>query len=266
MPGKATFPLYRMADGASGGVFNLAQYCQGLSGKQIADNWRNFPVISSISLNWREYMRLFRAESLLSYNKFRKVVLRNKWKLDWAIIRSSRRVGTFNAYNFTKNQLVVRTQDQLDENFLIACVTLPIWFAPATIGGDRYIDAVYLTDANLIEAISKGADELWIIWTVSQKGVWKGGFINTYFQIIETSANGHLRRDLGRIEANNDAIANGGNGEFGRPIKVEMLAAEVPLHYLINFRSSSFSAAVEQGVADARAWCRDRGLPLKPVS
>jgi hypothetical protein len=42
-----------------------------------------------------------------------------------------------------------------------------------------------------------------------------------------------------------------------------MLAAEVPLHYLINLKSSAFTAAVEQGIADARAWCRDRGIPLK---
>jgi len=251
------------ADGASGGVFNLAQYCQGATGKEIADSWRDFPVLGSISLNWRQYLRLFWAESLLTYDGFRKRVLRGKWRLDWDKIRSSRRIGTFNAYNFSRNKHVVRTQDQIDEDYLVACVSLPMWFPPVTIGGDRHIDAVYLTDANLMEAISRGADELWIIWTVSRKAVWKGGFINTYFQIIETSANGRLRIDLERIEASNQAIAAGGRGEFGRPIKVEMLAAEVPLHYLINFTGSGFTAAVEQGIADARAWCRERGIPLK---
>jgi predicted acylesterase/phospholipase RssA len=251
------------ADGASGGVFNLVQYCQGLSGTEIADSWRDFPVLSSISLNWRQYLRLFAAESLMTYDKFRELVLRGRWKLDWPKIRSSKRLGTFNAYNFSKNQLVVRTQDKMDEDFLVAGVSLPMWFPPVTIGGDRYIDAVYLTDANLMEAIARGADELWIIWTVSRRAVWKGGFVDTYFQIIETSANGRLKLDLERIEANNADIGEGGHGEFGRPIKVEMLAAEVPLNYLINFSSTAFTAAVEQGIADARAWCRARGLPLK---
>jgi predicted acylesterase/phospholipase RssA len=51
----------------------------------------------------------------------------------------------------------------MDEDFLVACVSLPMWFPPVTIGNDRYIDAVYLTDANLMEAISRGANELWII-------------------------------------------------------------------------------------------------------
>jgi predicted acylesterase/phospholipase RssA len=250
------------ADGASGGVFNLAMYCQGLSGKQIADNWRSFPVVSSIGLNLRQYLRLYWSESLLTYKKFRQVVLRDLWKLDWERIRAGSRLGTFNVYNFTKNQLEVRTHDQMNEDFLIACVTLPMWFPPVTIGGDRYIDAVYLTDANVIEAVRRGADELWIIWTVSKKAVWKGGFVDSYFQIIETVANGHLKRDLERIEASNAAIARGEHGEFGRPIKIEMLAAEVPLHYLINLVGTDFAAAVEQGVADARAWCRDRGIPL----
>lgn len=250
------------ADGASGGVFNLAMYCQGMSGKEIADNWRGFPVVRSIGLNLRQYLRLYWSESLLTYDTFRKVVLRERWKLDWDRIRASRRLGTFNVYNFTKNQLEVRTQDQMNEDFLIACVTLPMWFPPVTIGKDRYIDGVYLTDANVIEAVRRGADELWIIWTVSRKAVWKGGFIDSYFQIIETVANGHLKRDLERIEASNAAIARGEHGEFGRPIKIEMLAADVPLHYLINVVGSDFTAAVEQGVADARAWCRDRGIPL----
>ena len=251
------------ADGASGGVFNLVQYCQGSSGTQIADSWRDFPVLRSISLNWSQYPRLFWAKSLLTYESFRRLVLRERWNLDWQKIRSSRRVGTFNAYNFSRNQLVVRTQDQMDEDYLIAGVSLPMWFPPVMIDNDYYIDAVYLTDANLMEAISRGADELWIIWTVSQKALWKGGFVNTYFQIIETSANGRLRVDLDRIEANNKAIERGGPGEFGRPIKVLMLAGEVPLNYLLNFTSSDFTAAVEQGIADARAWCRDRGIPLK---
>jgi predicted acylesterase/phospholipase RssA len=250
------------ADGASGGVFNLAMYCQGMTGKNIADHWRRFPVLRSIGLNWAQLMRFYWSESLLTYDKFRQLVLRERWKLDWNKIKAAQRLGTFNVYNFSRNKLDVVEHSEMSEDLLVACVTLPMWFAPATIKGDRYIDAVYLTDANLMEAIRRGADELWIIWTVSRKAQWKGGFIDTYFQIIETTANGHLQRDLDRIEANNKAIVAGEAGEFGRPIKVEILAAEVPLHYLINVASPDFTAAVEQGVADARAWCRERGIHL----
>jgi predicted acylesterase/phospholipase RssA len=250
------------ADGASGGVFNLAMYCQGLSGKEIADNWRRFPVLRSIGLNWFSFVRFYWSESLLSYNRFRKKVLRKRWKLDWERIKASPRLGTFNVYNFSKNKLETIENKALSEDLLVACVTLPMWFPPVTINGDRYIDGVYLTDANVLEAVRRGVDELWIIWTVSRKAQWRGSFVHTYFQIIETVANGNLQRDLDRIEASNKAIAEGKSGEFGKSIKVNMLAAEVPLHYLINVSSPDFTAAVEQGIADARSWCRERGITL----
>jgi predicted acylesterase/phospholipase RssA len=81
------------ADGASGGVFNLAMYCQGLSGTEIANNWRNFPVWDSISLAWRQYLWPPAAESLLTYDGFRRAVLRKRWKLDWQKINSGCETG-----------------------------------------------------------------------------------------------------------------------------------------------------------------------------
>ena len=35
------------ADGASGGCFNLAMYCQGQSGTKMADNWRDARSVSA---------------------------------------------------------------------------------------------------------------------------------------------------------------------------------------------------------------------------
>ena len=55
----------------------------------------------------------------------------------------------------------------MDEDRLISAVSLPMWFPPVEIDGSMYIDAVMATDANLEEAIDRGADELWVIWTVS---------------------------------------------------------------------------------------------------
>jgi predicted acylesterase/phospholipase RssA len=251
------------ADGASGGVFNLAMYCQGLTGKQIADNWRDFPVLSAIAINWREVIKLIWAKSLLSYSKFRRVVLDDLWKLDWEKIRSSQSCATFNAYDFTTHRLALRTQHEVNDDFLIACVSLPGWFSPVKVGESLLIDGVYLTDANIIDTILRtDADELWIIWTVNRNSRWKGGFVNTYFQVIETVANGNLNRDLARIQANNEALAKGGKGEFGRRIDVKILIGKVRLHYLLNFRSRRFTTAVEQGIADAREWCSANGIPL----
>lgn len=250
------------ADGASGGIFNLAMYCQGMSGTQIADNWRALPVLRGVAPNWRKYWKLYFADSLLSYSRWRKNI-HSHWALDWDAIRNSDRVATFNLYNFTTHQLEVWEASEITEDALVSGVSLPMWFPPVRIGGHDYIDAVYASDANLIEAVRRGADELWIIWTVSEQSRWRNGFVANYFQIIEAAANGRFRSDLARIEENNAAIEAGEAGEFGRIIDIKILRAEVPLHYILNFRSKRFTEAVDLGVQMARQWCLRHGIEIE---
>ena len=249
------------ADGASGGTFNLAMYCQGMTGKQIADNWRNLDPFLGADINlsglWPFSRSLFDTEGL------RARVLPS-WGIDWNKIRQSQRLGTFNLFNFSKKQLEVVTQSQMTEDYQIAAVSLPMWFPPVTINGNTYFDAVYITDANLEEAVARGADEIWAIWTVSRRDEWRNGFVNEYFQIIETVADTHFFNYWNRLEENNRRIAAGQAGEFGRPIALNLIEAEVPVHYLLNFSRARTAEAVNQGVADARAWCRARNIPLQP--
>ncbi len=110
----------------------------------------------------------------------------------------------------------------------MASISIPMWFPPVRRGGHTYLDAVFISDANLEEAIDRGADELWVIWTVSERSEWWAGFVGIYFGIIETVANGNFRRVLRRIERNNTEVAAGRSGEFGRHIEVKVLRAEVP--------------------------------------
>ena len=253
---------FDLADGASGGVFNLAMWVQGMTGRRIADNWRNLDPRVGVDFNWSQYVRLFYAESLFELDNYRKHVF-SGWGLDFNVINQSAREATFNAYNFTKHQIEPFTPDQMTANHLAACVSLPMWFAPVIIGGQTYIDSVFITDCNLEEAIRRGADELWIIWTVSERGEWNDGFVANYFQIVETAAVGNLKRVLARIEASNLAIERGEPGEFGRSLTVKILKGEVPMHYLINFSQDRVAEAVNLGVRDARQWCREQGILLK---
>ena len=255
---------FDLADGASGGCFNLAMYCQGMSGQKIADNWRTLDPATGVSLNVMQFTRLFFARSLFTMDAYRAKVF-TKWGLDWNKIRASSVAGTFNLYNFSKQQLEIAAPGQMDEDHLCAAVALPMFFPPVVLNGDTYIDPVYVTDANLEEAIRRGADELWVIWTVSQRGEWDDGFVNNYFQIIEATANGRLRQIEDRIAASNDAIAAGKPGEFGRPIVVKMLQAEVALNYLVDFSADRMAEAVNQGVQTARAWCKQNGIPFTPL-
>ncbi|MER5549146.1 patatin-like phospholipase family protein [Streptomyces sp. NPDC002589] len=249
------------ADGASGGTFNLAMYCQGMSGHRIADNWRDIRPLKGVTPNWLQYLKGPYGASLFTLDGYRRNVFPD-WGLDWEKIRATDRVATFNLYDFSRNELEVLTADRMDEERLAAAVSLPMWFPPVTIDGRTHIDAVYVTDANIGEAIRRGCDELWIIWTVSQRQRWHDGFVAEYFQIIETVANSRLREWQRRIDASNAAIRKGGRGEFDRPIAVRMLQCEVPLNYLINLSRDRFRQAVELGVHKARTWCAEQGIPL----
>lgn len=251
-------------DAASGGVFNLAMMCQNMSGLQIADNWRNLNPRAGISFNPVDLAKFLYAESLFTLDAYRQHVF-PEWGLDWDKIRSSDLDATFNVFNFTRKELQVIEPKDMSEDLLAACVSLPMWFPPVRIDGETYIDSVYMSDANIEEAIRRGADELWIIWTVSEKDEWHSGFVATYFQIIETSANGHYKAILKRIRENNEAIASGGKGEFDRHIEIKELKADVALHYLIDLSQDRMTEAVNLGVQRARQWCKDNDIPLKEL-
>ncbi|MGH7822373.1 MAG: patatin-like phospholipase family protein, partial [Candidatus Binatia bacterium] len=250
------------ADGASGGCLNLAMYCQGLSGREIAENWKKAEPLAGVDLNWEHYWKLVNAPSLFTLDRYRKNVMREAWKLDWAKIRSSQRLGTFNVCNFSKHRLEVIPNGKMTEDYLAACISLPMWFPPVVIDGETHVDAVYLTDANVEEAIRRGADEIWAIWTVSTDSTWRDGFVAQYFHIIEIAANGRFFDIWRRIEKSNDEIAAGRPGELGRRIELRLLQAEVPIHYLINFSKDRMAESVNLGIETAREWCDRNGIPL----
>jgi len=247
------------ADGVSAASFNLAMWVQGMSGTQIAESWRNFNPISAVNVNWSQLPRLVRASSLFKLDAFRRKIF-PAWGLDWERIRASGREATFNVYNFSKHLLRPVTPPEVSEDFLIASASLPVWFPPVRIDGDTYIDAVFNTASNLEEAIRRGADEVWVVWTTSSSGNWRDGFTGNFFGIFEATTNGGYKQVLARIENNNAAIERGAQGEFGRPILVRELRSEVPLDYLFNLSKARFAAAVDQGVEAARAWCETYGF------
>ncbi len=251
--------VFDHADGASGGCLNLAMYCEGRSGTAIADAWRQIEPLDWVGFDVAD---LLGGRALMSMDRFRQNVLRGGWDLDWDAIRGASRLGTFNLCNFSRQRLEVVEQSAMDEDRLVSAVSLPMWFPPVDIGGDDYIDAVYLTDGNLEEAIRRGANEIWAIWTVSRAAEWRNGFANQYFQIVEIAANGRFFDTWNRIEESNRAIAEGGAGEFGRHIELRLLQAEVPVHYLLNVSADRMAESVNAGVLAARAWCAEHGLPL----
>jgi predicted acylesterase/phospholipase RssA len=250
-------------DGASGGVFNLAMVCQGYSGSEIAERWRAVRPALGVAPNLARLVRLYWASSSYTFWSFRRAVLRRAFRLDWDAIRASNKDATFDVYDFTDHELKRLRPCELTEDLLLACVSLPKLFPPVRVDGHVYVDSVYATDADLIGAIERGADELWVIWTVSMTGRWTVGYPHSYFRIVEQAANSRFKADLARIEHNNRELAEGRPGEFGRRIDVRLLRAEVPMHYVVVLRKKRILAAVEQGVAAARQWCEENGVPYE---
>jgi predicted acylesterase/phospholipase RssA len=246
-------------DAVSAACFNLAMWVQGMSGTEIADNWRNTPPFSEVDLNTPQLARLFYAASIFDLNAFRRTVF-PAWKLDWSKIRSSTREATFNVYNFSKHELRAIPASDLTEDLLVASASLPMWFPPVKIDGDTYIDAVFNIGTNIGEAIRSGADELWVIWTTSQRGEWFDGFVGNFFGIFEATEVGSYKSALARIAANNRALERGEIGEFGRTITVKEIRAEVPVHYLLNFSQDRAAECVNRGVETARQWCDAAGI------
>jgi predicted acylesterase/phospholipase RssA len=227
----------------------------------MADNWRGLDPFLPMDVNLNGMWPM--SNSLLTWDNFRARVL-PYWNIDFGQIQNSTKTATFNVFNFSKKQLEIIAPAQMTEDYLVASVSLPMWFPPVTINGDTYFDAVYISDANLAEAVRRGADEIWAIWTVSKQDVWKPGFIAEYFQIIETVADTNFFTYWKRLETNNAEIAAGRPGEFGRTIALNLIEAEVPVHYLLNMSKDRMAEAVNKGVEDARAWCAARNIALTP--
>lgn len=247
---------FDIADGASGGVFNLTMWCEGRSGTEIADTWRRTNPLDFFELNPRPWVSLSRLE------RFRHKVLRPVWQIDWDRVRACQKPATFNVYDYTAEELRMYSPAEMTEERLLAGVSLPIWFPPVDEEGQTLIDAVFATDSNLEAAIRAGADELWIIWTIPRRGTWRNNPVNEYFAMIENAANWNLTDLLRRIDESNAAIAANRAGEFDHHVEYKILYGDVPLHYVLVFSATRVQRAVELGVDAARKWCIENKVPL----
>jgi predicted acylesterase/phospholipase RssA len=254
---------FDLADGASGGVLNLAMWCQGMTGRQIADNWRSYRPLDGFAPNVSAWLRGPWGTSVLTFGGLRRRILPG-FGLDWHAIRTTAREAVFELFDVSRQELQSVPAAQMTEDRLLSGIALPMWFPPVRVSGSTYIDAVFATDGNLEEMIRRGATEVWVIWTVSTRGNWAPGFVPEYFVMIEAAANSRLRLALQRIEQNNADIAEGREGMFGRHIAVRLLSAEVPMGYLLNMRRKTMARAVDLGVKDTQAWCERQGIPLTP--
>ncbi len=262
---------FQIMDGTSGGSLNLAMLLSGLPIDEICERWRTLNMMDTISLrSLKDCMNEPHFVAAGSAEAFRKKVFPHLG-IDVARIKEAEGVqATFNVCNFsTKMNEVIRHQD-ITEDFLIAGISLPGTLPPVHINGTTYLDSGFIQDANLLDPIKKGANELWLIWIMGNLPQYRSGLLNLYVQMLEMSANGALNKEILQIEEINQRILNG-ETVYGhtQPIKLHLIkpAHPLPLDSALYTGQITHTRLIEMGRADAKNYFEQRqpqGVLLKP--
>ncbi|MGA2246935.1 MAG: patatin-like phospholipase family protein [Verrucomicrobiota bacterium] len=259
------------ADGTSGGTINLAMLFSGLSPVEMCNRWRTLDVHNLASLMPLE--QYLKASDLMGMGSADGII--NKvfphLGVDISRINAAQGMqGTFNVCNYSRKISEVITHDRIDLDMLVAGISLPILMPPVRKGSDLYVDSVWIRDANLMEAVRQGAEELWVVWCIGNIGIYKGGAFNQYVHMIEISANGALFGEFDRINEINNRILKG-ETVLGhtRPIKLHLIRPEYPLPLDPDYFLGRIDGAtlIAMGYADASKYLvnkKPEGLPLQP--
>ncbi|EPR69081.1 hypothetical protein ADICYQ_1853 [Cyclobacterium qasimii M12-11B] len=222
--------VFSHADGASGGIFNAAMLASGHPVDKIIKKWKslNFNHFTSL-ISLKEYFTPWKLRALGDADGIRDKILPH-FEVSVPKIKELKLPVTFSVCNFTKKTVDTILTDQLEENHLLAGVSLPILMPALKIKNDWFIDAVWIKDANLLEAVKRGAEDIWLIWGIGNYPAYLPGSLNQYVHSIEMSANGALFEEFEQIKWINKLIELG-HSPFGqtRPIQVFIIKPKLPL-------------------------------------
>jgi predicted patatin/cPLA2 family phospholipase len=259
------------ADGASGGTINLAMLLSGQSPREMCDRWRDLNVHDFVHmLPMKDYLKPFGPRALGSADGLRQRVF-PALGIDIAeLTKATHLEGSFNVCNFASklNEVIPHTRMTLD--LLTACVSLPIFMPAVEHNGMPYVDSVWIQDANCMEAVRRGADEIWVIWCIGNTREYRESPFEQYVHMIELSANSALFEELGQIRQVNEAVARG-ERPYGRsrPVRVHLIKPEypLPLDPDLYFGRISTAALIDMGYRDACTYisgAKPEGIALGP--
>lgn len=253
---------FHHGDGTSGGTINLAMLFSGLSPTEMCARWRTLKVSDFVSfvpfhkyLNAADMMAMGDADGIVD-----KVF--PHLGIDVARINTATGMdGTFNVCNFSRKTNETISHDAVDLDFLVAGISLPIFMPPVEKNGTIYTDSVWIKDANCMEAVKRGAEEIWLVWCIGNTGDYKAGPFEQYVHMIEMSAAGGLAEEFDRINELNQRI-EAGDSPFGqqRPVTLHVIKPRHPLPldpdlYLGRIDSSTLIA---MGYADTKSYLVDK--------
>jgi predicted acylesterase/phospholipase RssA len=248
-------------DGTSGGIFNTAMLASGISPGEMASRWRKLKIKYFMSgMPVKSYLKPLSMMAFGDADGIREKVFPSLG-IDLEKIRNNQEiVATFNVCNFSNKSIESIPHDQVTEDHLIAGVSLPIFMPAIKINDDWYSDAVWVKDANLMEAVRRGAEEIWLVWAIGNHREYLPGFFNQYVHMIEMSANGGLLEEYAQINHLNARIAKG-DSPFGQkaPIKLHVIKPEypLPLDPALFFNKIDANTLINMGYADTKKYLKD---------
>jgi len=222
---------FNHADGTSGGIFNAGMLASGLNPDEMANNWRSLELKYFMSaLPVKSYFRPFRLTGVGDADGIRKGVFPSLG-IDVTKIRNNKDfITTFNVCNFSDKTIESIPGEAISEDLMIAGVSLPIFMPSIWIENAWYTDAVWIKDANLMEAARRGAQEIWLVWVIGNTRTYLPGSFIQYVHMIEMSANGGLLEEFLQLTALNERILKG-DSPFGQsePIRLHVIKPRFPL-------------------------------------
>jgi predicted acylesterase/phospholipase RssA len=260
-------------DGTSGGAINLALLLSGQSPEAMCDRWRTLPSQNFLSL--RPLKKYLRSADLTAMGDADGILARvfPHLGVDMRQVRAVSCVaGTFNVFDYVRKVNRVFQHTEMDEQLLVASMSLPGVLPPVERNGDVLLDSAFVQDVNLMEAVRRGAEELWVVWCLGNSAQYRGGALRLYVQMLEMGANAALNRELERIAEINEGIARG-DAPYGlkRPVRVHLIIPKRPLPLDPDLMTGRVDHAtlIDMGYADARHYLdsvRPEGIPLLPES
>jgi hypothetical protein len=258
-------------DGTSGGTMNLAMLLSGVPPAEMCDRWRTLDVKRFASpMPIDEYLKLPDAMALGDADGVVEYVFPHLG-VDVGRVRAARGIdGTFNVCNFTRKTAEVVPHTEVDLDLLVAGISLPIFMPPVRSRGATWTDAVWIKDANLWEAVRRGADEIWLVWCIGNTPTYYPGAFRQYVHMIEMSACGALHEELARVAELNERVARG-ERPYGRtrPVTLHVVKPRTALPLDPDFYLGRVDARtlVDLGYLDAVRYLdgmRADGVPLTP--
>lgn len=259
-------------DGTSGGIMNLAMLLSGLAPMEMCERWASVRVGDFVSLApLPSYLAgptnleaMGDADGLVS-----KVF--PHLGIDIERVRAATAMsGTFNVCDFATKTCLALPHTDVDVELLVAGVSLPLFMPPLRRGARVYTDAVWIKDANLLEAVRRGAEELWLLWCIGNTDRYGDGPLEQYVHMIEMSANGALFAELEQIAELNRRRA-AGEAAWGGTAQVRVHVVKpahpLPLDPELYLGRISGSTLVAMGYRDARSYLHsfnEDGVALGP--